>query len=109
MDAESDDKIKEFSFQVDVNDCSKSIFDHIFANLKRNKNDYEAFYYLDKKMIKKANFDEICLFNMSKVKKVLFLVESKPPSIMKYFNYTLDESSYFSFIVLFKNQVKNVE
>ena len=51
MNTCGENRIKEFSFEADVNDCSKSIFDHIFANLNRNKSDYEGFFYLDKKMI----------------------------------------------------------
>lgn len=109
MDTEGETKIKEFSFEVDVNDCSKSIFDHIFANLKRSKDDYEVFFYLDKKMIKKIEFDDVCLFSMGKLKHVLFIVETKPPKIIEDFNYSLEDSANFTFVVLFKNQVKNVE
>lgn len=52
MSAVGKKRIKEFSFDVDVEDCANSVFDHIFANLKRKKEDFELFFYLDKKMIR---------------------------------------------------------
>lgn len=102
-------KIQEFSFLVDVADCSDSVFKHIFINLNEPMANFDFYFYLENKKIEKIDASQISLIKMRKSHLVLILVETRSPLLQKQFCFEDKNATYFSFLVMYKNQVKSIE